>query len=163
MTPKSAVRPPLSAYIRTDLACESPAPAVSEEEETVATSTRPVTLTRREEADGGRSVTLFLGRITERGESELHELSRLLARELRDMAACLLGGMPDGNTRILVAGLGNAAMTPDAIGPEVLRRLTVTRHLKAMTKAFFSLWAAASFRPSPRGCWDRRGWNRGSW
>jgi spore protease len=138
MTPKSAVRPPLSAYIRTDLACESPAPAVSAEEETVATSTRPVTLTRREEADGGRSVTLFLGRITERGESELPELSRLLARELRDMAACLLGGMPDGNTRILVAGLGNAAMTPDAIGPEVLRRLTVTRHLKAYDGSLFS-------------------------
>jgi spore protease len=97
-----------------------------------------VTLTRREEADGGRSVTLFLGRITERGESELPELSRLLARELRDMAACLLGGMPDGNTRILVAGLGNAAMTPDAIGPEVLRRLTVTRHLKAYDGSLFS-------------------------
>jgi spore protease len=138
MTPKSAVRPPLSAYIRTDLACESPAPSVSAEEETVATATRPVTLTRREEADGGRSVTLFLGRITERGESELPELSRLLARELRDMAACLLGGMPDGNTRILVAGLGNAAMTPDAIGPEVLRRLTVTRHLKAYDGSLFS-------------------------
>jgi spore protease len=138
MTPKSAVRPPLSAYIRTDLACESPAPAVSAEEETVATATRPVTLTRREEADGGRSVTLFLGRITERGESELPELSRLLARELRDMAACLLGGMPDGNTHILVAGLGNAAMTPDAIGPEVLRRLTVTRHLKAYDGSLFS-------------------------
>jgi spore protease len=138
MTPKSAVRPPLSAYIRTDLACESPAPAVSAEEETVATATRPVTLTRREEADGGRSVTLFLGRITERGESELPELSRLLARELRDMAACLLGGMPDGNTRVLVAGLGNAAMTPDAIGPEVLRRLTVTRHLKTYDGSLFS-------------------------
>ena len=138
MTPKSAVRPPLSAYIRTDLACESPAPAVSAEEETVATATRPVTLTRREEEDGGRSVTLFLGRITERGESELPELSRLLARELRDMAVCLLGGMPDGNTRILVAGLGNAAMTPDAIGPEVLRRLTVTRHLKAYDGSLFS-------------------------
>lgn len=138
MTPKPSARPPLSAYIRTDLACEAPSPAISVEEKTVPTATRPVTLTRRKEADGGESVTLSLGCITERGESELPALSRLLADELRAMATRMLGREPDGNTRILVAGLGNAAMTPDAIGPETLRRLTVTRHLKGYDGSLFS-------------------------
>ena len=138
MAPKFSRVAPSSAYIRTDLACESPVPAASAKEETVSTATRPVTLTRRTEADGGFSVTLSLGRITERGESELPDLSRLLARELWDMATRMMGRKPDGDTRILVAGLGNAAMTPDAIGPETLRRLTVTRHLRGYDESLFA-------------------------
>lgn len=138
MPPKNATRPPLSAYIRTDLACESPSSAASVEEETVSTASRPVGITRRLETDGGRSVTVSLGRITERGESELPALSRLLAGELRDMAKRLLGREPDPSTRVLVAGLGNAAMTPDAIGPGTLRRMTVTRHLKAHDESLFA-------------------------
>jgi spore protease len=138
MAPKFSRVAPSSAYIRTDLACESPVPAASAEEETVSAATRPVTLTRRTEADGGCSVTLSLGRITERGESELPDLSRLLARELREMSIRMMGREPDGDTRILVAGLGNAAMTPDAIGPETLRRLTVTRHLRGYDESLFA-------------------------
>ena len=138
MAPKFSRVAPSSAYIRTDLACESPVPAASAKEETVPTATRPVTLTRRTEADGGFSVTLSLGRITERGESELPDLSRLLARELREMSIRMMGREPDGDTRILVAGLGNAAMTPDAIGPETLRRLTVTRHLRGYDESLFA-------------------------
>ena len=138
MAPKFSRVAPSSAYIRTDLACESPVPAASAEEETVSAATRPVTLTRRTEADGGFSVTLSLGRITERGESELPDLSRLLARELWDMATRMMGREPDGDTRILVAGLGNDAMTPDAIGPETLRRMTVTRHLRGYDESLFA-------------------------
>ena len=138
MAPKFSRVAPSSAYIRTDLACESPVPAASAEEETVSAATRPVTLTRRTEADGGFSVTLSLGRITERGESELPDLSRLLARELWDMATRMMGRKPDGDTRILVAGLGNDAMTPDAIGPETLRRMTVTRHLRGYDESLFA-------------------------
>ena len=42
----------------------------------------------------------------------------------------------------LVVGLGNAAMTPDSVGPETLRHLLITRHLlSAMPKQF------AGFRP----------------
>lgn len=138
MTPKPSSHPPLSAFVRTDLACESSVPAASEEEEIIAAVSRPVTLTRRREADGGESVTLSLGRITERGEPELPGLSRLLAGELRRMAARMIGREPDGDTRILVAGLGNASMTPDAVGPGTLGRLTVTRHLKGYDGSLFA-------------------------
>ena len=138
MTPKPSSQPPLSAFVRTDLACESSVPAASEEEEILAAASRPVTLTHRREADGGESVTLSLGRITERGEPELPGRSRLLAGELRRMAARMIGREPDRDTRILVAGLGNAAMTPDAVGPGTLGRLTVTRHLKGYDGSLFA-------------------------
>lgn len=139
MNPKFPVKVPPPAYIRTDLACESPTPATSVEEELLPTDTRPVAVTRRREADGGRTVTLSLGRISVRGESELPTLSRLLAGELRRMASHMLGKEPDPSTRILVAGLGNAAMTPDAIGPETLRRMTVTRHLRGYDESLYAV------------------------
>ena len=131
--PKNPVKntPSSPAYIRTDLACESVSPAAETREEQVEIGGRPVALTRRREADGRRSVTLSLGRITERGEGDLPALAELLARELRRMAEEQLGRALTPACRILVAGLGNPAMTPDAVGPGTVRRMTVTRHLKA--------------------------------
>ena len=124
--------------VRTDLACESASPAAEIREETVSVGQSPVTVTRRREEDGGRSVTLALGRITERGEGDLPALSELLSRELRRMAEALLGRVPDSACRILVAGLGNPHMTPDAIGPGTVRRMTVTRHLKGYDESLFT-------------------------
>ena len=124
--------------VRTDLACESASPAAEIREETVSVGQSPVTVTRRREEDGGRSVTLALGRITERGEGDLPALAELLSRELRRMAEALLGRVPDSACRILVAGLGNPHMTPDAIGPGTVRRMTVTRHLKGYDESLFT-------------------------
>lgn len=46
----------------------------------------------------------------------------------------------------LVVGLGNDAMTPDAIGPETLRHLLVTRHLiSAMPRQFSGFRPVAAF------------------
>ena len=132
----TAPNPPL--YVRTDLACESTTPAAKITEETAEAGSRPVAITRRRETDGGRSVTLSLGRITERGEGDLPALAELLSRELVRMATALLGKAPDPDCRILVAGLGNPAMTPDAIGPGTVRRMTVTRHLKGYDESLFA-------------------------
>lgn len=128
----------IAERVRTDLACESSAPAVEEREERVSAGLSPVTVTRRREEDGTRSVTLSLGRITERGEGDLPALAELLAKELRRMASVLLGRDPDSACRILVAGLGNPHMTPDAIGPGTVRRMTVTRHLKGYDESLFT-------------------------
>lgn len=57
-------------------------------------------------------------------------LIRLLAGELRGMAERLSGRRPDGSFGVLVAGLGNAELTADAIGPKTVGRLTATRHLR---------------------------------
>ena len=49
------------------------------------------------------------------------------AYELVAKSICSLGSA-DGD--ILVAGLGNRAITPDALGPEVVSRVFVTNHIK---------------------------------
>lgn len=121
---------PRTPYDRTDLACEAGRPCTETEEETVPVGHAPVTVSRRRETDGGAYVTVSCGAITTRGEEELPALSRLLASELVRMATRMLGRPLDGDTRVLVAGLGNAHMTPDAIGPGTVARLTVTRHLR---------------------------------
>lgn len=123
---------------RTDLACEAARPVLHTEERRVPVGESPVTVTRCREADGGRFTTISCGRITLRGEGELPALSRLLAEELRALATAMLGRVPDPTCRILVAGLGNADMTPDAIGPGTVRRMTVTRHLKAYDETLYA-------------------------
>ena len=45
---------------------------------------------------------------------------------------------------ILVAGLGNEAVTPDAVGPEALRNLIVTRHLKRTMPEVFAPFSTVS-------------------
>ena len=45
---------------------------------------------------------------------------------------------------MLVVGLGNAAVTPDAVGPETLKSVIVTRHLKTSCATAFSGFASVS-------------------
>ena len=52
---------------------------------------------------------------------DYEEVCKLLADELRRM--CM-------STRILVAGLGNRDITPDALGTETVRQLIITSHIK---------------------------------
>jgi spore protease len=115
--------------IRTDLACER-CPAADADTRTVDVGGQPVTLARQRGEDG-YFVTLSTGRLTGRGEGDLLPLAELLADELRGMATDMLGRSPDSTLRVLVAGLGNPDMTPDAVGPGTVRRMTVTRHLRA--------------------------------
>ena len=55
------------------------------------------------------------------------------SRTVRVMAA-ELGKFLDNTRRTLVVGLGNTAVTPDAVGPLALRSLIVTRHLPVLTQ-----------------------------
>ena len=50
-------------------------------------------------------------------------LSRELARDIRRM-------IPRNAQTILVAGLGNRSVTPDALGPRTVERVLVTRHMQ---------------------------------
>lgn len=78
----------------------------------------------------GVYVTVECGRIHRLGEEEKKLLSRLLAGELRGMAERLSGKTPDSDFGVFVAGLGNAQLTADAIGPRTVGLLTATRHLR---------------------------------
>jgi len=68
--------------------------------------------------------------------NEFSTLALLLARLLREF-------LPDKGS-VFTAGLGNRAMTPDAIGPMVVEHLLVTRHLSRVFPDFRALSAAAA-------------------
>ena len=123
---------------RSDLACESDRPAVENEEENLSVCGEEVRISRRRETDGGRYVTVACGRITARDETAIAPLADLLAREISDMAKAMIGKELSIDTKVFVVGLGNAEMTPDAIGPGTVRRMTVTRHLRSYDEVLFA-------------------------
>lgn len=73
----------------------------------------------------GRYVTLELPEHTQHEAEVFRRAAELLARELRRLLRRCGGGK-----NVLVVGLGNTAMTPDAIGPAAAEQVLVTRHLK---------------------------------
>ena len=115
---------------RTDLACEAGRPGAESRSRTVTVGSAPVTVTRSRERDGGRFVTVSCGSLTGR-EEDIEAIACLLAGEITELATLMLGRAPDPSLRVLVAGLGNDQITPDAVGPGTAARLSVTRHLKA--------------------------------
>ena len=127
-----------NGYLRTDLACESaaiataPAPEVSEYE---IDGFPFASMTVSEEDSGrvgrsaGRYVTAFCGKMTDLDEDSADRLSRALGTELRRFVGEALGTEVGSGTSVLVCGLGNRSVTPDAIGPRAVDMLTVTRHL----------------------------------
>ena len=63
--------------------------------------------------------------------------------EAAERAARLIGALisrlaPPGDGCVLVAGLGNERITPDAVGPKSVKMLTVTRHVKRLDPGLYS-------------------------
>ena len=77
----------------------------------------------------GRYVTVSREGIATLGGEELEETRRVLAVELREMAERITGKRIGADFSLLVVGLGNDEMTPDALGPATVRQISVTRHL----------------------------------
>lgn len=69
----------------------------------------------------GRYITLESGSLS-RFCSNYEDMAREIADELKNL-------LPDGE--ILVAGLGNRDITPDAIGPWTAEKILATRHLRS--------------------------------
>ena len=91
----------------------------------------------------GRYVTLDLSALQKNSGELLARASRAVAAELR----LLLGEHTRG---VLVAGLGNAGMTPDAIGPKSAEHVLVTRHLR-QEDGFSSLCPVSVLTPGVLG------------
>lgn len=85
----------------------------------------------------GQYVTLELSALERREPGALSRAVRAIAAEL----TALLGPLP-AQAPVLVVGLGNRAITPDAIGPKTVEHTLVTRHLVAGAPEHF-----AAFRP----------------
>lgn len=84
----------------------------------------------------GNYVTLLLDGLARREEDAFGRASRALAAELTELLK-----LPEGACA-LVVGLGNRAITPDAVGPMVADHTMVTRHLVERVPEHFG-----SFRP----------------
>ena len=85
----------------------------------------------------GTYITITLDGLKQREEDAFGRAARAIAEELKG----LLGDLP-GDAPVLVAGLGNRAITPDAIGPLVHEYTMVTRHLVEQVPEHFG-----AFRP----------------
>lgn len=85
----------------------------------------------------GTYITLTLDGLKRREEDAFGRAARAIAHQLRP----LFGRLPE-QAPVLVAGLGNRAITPDAIGPLVHQHTMVTRHLVEQVPEHFG-----AFRP----------------
>lgn len=89
----------------------------------------------------GRYVTVELGGLVRREEDAFENACALLSESLRELLP------PDLGQDVLVVGLGNRDITPDAIGPESVDSLMVTRHLREQLPEYFG-----AFRPVAALC-----------
>lgn len=132
----------MNALQRSDLACEIVGStqglcegAEWRSRETAGFGITELSITTKEasknlEKPCGRYLTVECGRIDRLNDTDHRALSHLLAGELRGTVQRLTHKAADTNLSVFVAGLGNADLTPDAIGPQTVRRLTATRHLR---------------------------------
>ena len=114
--------------------------AFTETREGFLTETVEILDERGEKALGkpvGRYVTLTMDGLARREEGAFPRAARAVGGEL----ARLMDGVP-GRGLVLVVGLGNRAITPDAIGPKVHEHTLVTRHLVEQIPEHFG-----AFRP----------------
>lgn len=93
----------------------------------------------------GRYVTLELGRFLRREDESFEDGVQVLAEVIRELLGDAAGG-------VLVVGLGNPAITPDAVGHLVVKSTLVTRHLRRqMPEAFASFGDVAALEPGVLG------------
>lgn len=92
----------------------------------------------------GCYVTIDLAPLCARECGAADRAARILGKELREL-------LPEKCESALVVGLGNRAMTPDAIGPKCADHVLATRHLRG-EPAFSALTAVSVLAPNVLGC-----------
>lgn len=133
---------------RTDLACEASGrsagttKAQRERREKLGPFAVSELLVRAEEGEEssmapGHYLTVECGKMNLLGEEDEALLVHLLAGKLRGMAQKATGKPLGSSFSVFVAGLGNAEMTADAIGPKTVGYLTATRHLQEHEAALY--------------------------
>ncbi len=93
----------------------------------------------------GKYVTVELGRFLRREDEAFEDCVRVLADIIAGLTEKTEGGA-------LVVGLGNPAITPDAVGHLVVKNTLVTRHLRQqMPEAFAAFGDVAALEPGVLG------------
>lgn len=94
----------------------------------------------------GTYLTLEADQLAQKDEDYHEEVSKELAKQIRRLITQLMrkemreegpAATNPQHLKILVVGLGNPSVTPDALGPKVLGNLQVTRHLEGQYGAGF--------------------------
>lgn len=73
----------------------------------------------------GEYITLDVGKVWQYEKAKFNEIASVLADEIKKI-------LPEGEREALIVGLGNEAITPDSVGPRVVKKLIVTRHIKGI-------------------------------
>ena len=79
----------------------------------------------------GTYLSAEFGRLWQDSDEEAERAARLICALISRLA-------PSGDGCVLVAGLGNERITPDAVGPKSVKMLTVTRHVKRLDPGLYS-------------------------
>lgn len=81
----------------------------------------------------GKYVTVSFGDLINAGFDDFKKLCDICASEIEKVC----GELCENIKSVLLCGLGNERMTPDAIGPESVKNVLVTRHLKISDNELF--------------------------
>lgn len=79
----------------------------------------------------GKYITIEMGKIWQKDKTVFEQVANVLSDELKML-------LPKEEGCILVAGLGNEEITPDSLGPRVVKKLLVTRHIQTIDRELFN-------------------------
>ncbi|MBE6564631.1 MAG: GPR endopeptidase [Ruminococcaceae bacterium] len=99
----------------------------------------------------GSYVTVAFPPIRLCSDDECAALKKVIAGEIRRFSAAMTKGQ---GKSVLIVGLGNRAITSDAVGPKVSDSITVTRHLNELDRRLLggsSPWSVAAIAPGVLG------------
>ena len=81
----------------------------------------------------GSYITIETSNIRYLDDNEEDKLVSIIAKEIKNII-----GDTDSKKSVLVVGLGNEYITPDALGPKVIKNISVTRHILNYAKELVS-------------------------
>lgn len=140
----------MKKYSRTDLACEASTDLYHIKGTEYTVEDREICIIEKldiinEDAANklnkkmGRYVTVSTPKLQYLDECEIEKLANLIGNEILSVILHSTNTINiSSNFSILVVGIGNAKITADAIGPETVDRITVTRHIKDLDLNLFN-------------------------
>ncbi len=132
----------MEKYLSSDLACEKFGSTSRESDQGEYSEEKVeifkiIRLTRRQDGHLENYITIECGRIWELDEMQEDKLCEVLSRCIRELTGKITSKPIGLNFSVLVAGLGNADITVDAIGPECIKGITATKQLKEYDEDMF--------------------------
>ncbi|MBQ7645722.1 MAG: GPR endopeptidase [Clostridia bacterium] len=83
----------------------------------------------------GKYITVDIGRVWQKERDHLYNAAAVISGVIKELLPDTKNGKDD---LYLVVGLGNEKITVDSIGPGVVSKLIVTRHLKELDPALYN-------------------------